>query len=233
MSTNLPRTATIRPAAMDAVVARAASATAKAMAARAVEITLEKTRERPHFHDAFRQGLRRDLGSQVLAGEKRLRVSDWEGGGRLGGFDVICEDRGAYTLLAELKWCHSKGELGWTLWDIFKLVAAKVQYRTPACYAVVGAPRRYWQDSTIDCAALYFDGVWESAELFDRYRRAWIDLLRGGSARPTRVPSSIETRLVAETALGTAPEWLIRVISVDVAGESWLPFDGDWPRGTG
>ena len=57
--------------------------------------------------------------------------------------------------MAELKWCGSRAELGWTLSDVYKLVALKEQDTAEACYAVVAAPNSYWDDLTLDCARLF------------------------------------------------------------------------------
>ena len=96
-------------------------------------------------------------------------------------------------------------------------------------YAIVGAPTAYWDDSEVGCLALYRDGAWESRELFRRYADDWRNLLAGGSARPVRVPATIETRLIATEPLHTVPRWELRALAIDVSGDDWLEFDGDWP----
>lgn len=94
----------------------------------------------------------------------------------------------------------------------------------------MGAPLTYWADDDVDCSALYADGVWTSREPFQRYARAWIDLLSGGSARPVRVPATIETRLVAVERLDTLPGWELRAPAVEATDTEWLSFVGDRPE---
>src|SRR5947209_3742358 len=104
---------------------------AVANSARALEVLPDvwAVREKPELHEAFRRGLGSEFGDQVSPFEKRLRVTDWEAAldgkrGALGGVDVlVVEPEDRYRLLAELKWCRSKREVWWTLWDIFKLAA--------------------------------------------------------------------------------------------------------------
>jgi hypothetical protein len=73
--------------------------------------------------------------------------------------------------------------------------------------------------------------VLSSAALFEEWRAAWAWLLRGGSARPTRVPGRISVTLVAEAPIAEQPEWSIRAVRVaPVAGSGWVPFAADgWP----
>ena len=92
-----------------------------------------------------------------------------------------------------------KHELGWTLWDIYKLAAARVELGV-ATYAIVGAPVAYWIDESVDCSALYVDGTWDSAELFVRYERAWSDLLGGGPRDHSTCPRGSQHDLLRRSA---------------------------------
>ncbi|MFN8185439.1 MAG: hypothetical protein U0R69_00015 [Gaiellales bacterium] len=122
-----------------------------------------------------------------------------------------------------------------TLWDVYKLVAAAQLSGFEGGYAAVAATEKTWASSG-DCVALFGSPVgqacgWDSASLFEDWRRAWSDLLRGGSARPTRVPRRITVRALARCPLGADPSWELRAIRVDpVPGSGWLEFGRDgWP----
>jgi hypothetical protein len=139
------------------------------------------------------------------------------------------EDTGAYRYTAELKWARNPNELGWTLWDIYKMVAATYQPGTEACSAIVGAPRARWETGKRG-AALYSTGIWESRTLFEDYESEFHELLLGGTARLLRVPIQISTMLVADVPLRAgSQEWRLRCLAVGPASMHWLEFDGDWP----
>jgi hypothetical protein len=187
-----------------------------------------KVGEAKHMKPAFRKALSVVGVHDVQDTEKKLSFSSWEPAdvaGRLGGVDVIVGTAPNYRAFFELKWAATMHELGWTLWDIYKLAAGRLEYGVNA-YAIVGAPVSYWIDENVDCSALYCDSVWESRQLFRRYARAWTDLLNGGTARPHRVPASITTRLVARCPLNTSPQWELRALIVDADDVEWLEFHG-------
>src|SRR5205823_874300 len=137
-------------------------------------------------------------GDEVTA-HAHLPISNWQPAP--GGTDLAIKSQDSrLVMVAELKWCRNKRELGWTLWDIYKLIAAKEEHHADAAYAIVGAPDGFWADEKIDCSSLFASESWSSRELFGRYWRAWHDLLHGGSARPLHVPSAIKTTRVADAS---------------------------------
>lgn len=218
---------------LDERIGAALQATARTLEQDIAERTLSKIREIPHLTAAVRAGLTSALIDDVQPAGRKLSIRSWEPAGiqgRLGGFDVVVGSFPHYRALFELKWAKSKDELGWTLWDVYKLLAGRLEYGARA-YAIVGAPDAYWADEAVGCASLYCDAVWESHELFRRYCRDWKNLLAGGTARPLRIPAAIETRLVAAEAIDCAPGWELRALAVDVPGFDWLEFEGDWPVG--
>lgn len=222
-------------AVLDSSISVAIRHTARLMEADAATVGLEKVGEVKHLTAAFRKGLATAGVPGVRAGGKTLSIASWEPQGvkgRLGPIDVVVGAGPRFTAFFELKWAHQKNELGWTLWDIYKLAAARIEYGA-AGYAIVGAPLSYWDDETIDCSALYCDGDWDSGDVFRRYERAWKDLLTGGTARPLRIPSTIATRLVASEEIHVSPKWELRALAVDVPETKWLDFEGDWPVGHG
>jgi hypothetical protein len=218
---------------LDLAVASAIELTARTLEADLAAYGFTKVGEAKHMQPAFRKALSAVGVREVQETEKRLTFPSWEPpgiAGRLGGVDVIVGATPNYRAFFELKWAASKHELGWTLWDIYKLAAGRLEYGVNA-YAIVGAPLSYWIDENVDCSVLYRDSTWESQQLFRRYRRAWADLLTGGSARPDRVPASIATRLIAACPLQTSPQWELRALRVDADDVEWLEFHGDWPVG--
>jgi hypothetical protein len=219
--------------ALDIAVAAALDATARGLEARAATgpagpAGLTEVRDlKPEFRDALSAA---GVG-EVQSAEKRIAFRTWEPHGvkgRLGGVDVVVGEALCRRAFFELKWARSKKELGWTLWDIYKLVAGRIEYGV-AAYAVVRAPVTTWEDDAVDCAALYCDGTWNSRELFRRYERAWRELLAGGRARPRAVPAAITTRVVGTSALEIVPAWELRALRIDLPTDVWLDFDGDWP----
>jgi hypothetical protein len=218
---------------LDSAVVAATELTARTLEADLAAYGFTKVGEVKHMQPAFRRALSAVGVDDVQKSEKKLSFATWEPrgvGGRLGGVDVIAGAAPNYRAFFELKWAATKHELGWTLLDIYKLAAGRLEYGVKA-YAIVGAPMSYWIDENVDCSALYCDSSWESRQIFRRYGRAWADLLKGGSARPHRVPASITTRLIAACPLDTSPKWGLRALAVDADDAEWLEFDGDWPVG--
>jgi hypothetical protein len=86
--------------------------------------------------------------------------------------DTIIHDETGVSerFLCELKWCHDLGTLGWTLWDIYKMVAARRLEGVWGCYVVAGAPESFWE-SEEHCAPLFTNGTWRSLDLFQRFGR--------------------------------------------------------------
>jgi hypothetical protein len=132
----------------DLAVAAATERTARTLEAAVASFGLEKVGEIKHMQPAVQAALSAAGVVDVQPSEQTLPLASWEPrrvAGRLGGFDVIVGIKPAYRALFELKWAWSKRELGWTLWDIYKLAAAHVEYGVRT-YAIVGAPVSYWND---------------------------------------------------------------------------------------
>jgi hypothetical protein len=199
----------------------------------ALELGPDRIGERKQLQPAFREALCERFGDRVSQYEKRLKLPGWSG--RLGGIDIIVHDEagGSERYLCELKWCHDLGTLGWTLWDIYKMVAARQLPGVQGCYVVAGAPEGFWESEGY-CAPLFTNGTWRSLDLFQRFEEDWTELLEGGPARLDFVPASIETRVVADIPLMMEPKrWRLRAIIVEPVGPERLLFDGDWPADMG
>jgi hypothetical protein len=117
-----------------------------------------------------------------------------------------------------------------TLWDLLKLAGGLCRTRADHAYLVVGAPAVPWGGGGVG-ADLIADGACQTRELFERYRRACEWLLKETKARPNHLPAAVETRLLAAVRmhLADAPYWELRVVSVSVLGETWVPCEDGWP----
>lgn len=220
---------------IDAAVAEATRIAARTLRGHLEELGPLAVGERTHQKPAFRQALADAGVHDVHASEKTYKLESWTppgAKGRLGGFDIVVGDPAAPTALFELKWVYRYyHELGWTLWDIYKLAAAHIELGATG-YAVVGAPTIYRDESAVACSDLFCNGTWSAADLFARYRIAWMELLMGGSARPARLPASIRTTLIASVDIDVDPGWQLRTIRIDAEGDAWLDFANGWPVST-
>jgi len=199
-----------------------------ALAQFSLGLDLDRIGERKHLQPAFQEALRERVGDRVSQYEKRLKLPGWRG--RLGGIDIIVHDEAGVSphYLCELKWCGDLKTLDWTLWDIYKMVAARQLPGVRGCYVVAGAPEGVWQ-SEAHCTPLFTNGTWRSLDLFQHFEEDWEALLKGGPARLTFVPASISTRVVANIQLMMKSQrWCLRAIAVE---PERLLFDGDWPVG--
>jgi uncharacterized protein len=213
----------------DAIIAgvctEAAAAIDEAIASTGVASITEKADLQPQI----RYRLNQLLGDRALLTEQAMLLPGWDASGKLGGVDVLVRTSNGdgFALCGELKWCQHSRTLGWTLWDIFKMVAAAQTAAKPACYAIAAAPVQLWKQDE-HCAPLFATGHWRSLTLFDRFRSDWADLLHGGSARPSQVPDEISTKLVANVPLAQG-KWELRAIRVEGASPDALRFSRGWP----
>jgi hypothetical protein len=126
-------------------------------------------------------------------------------------------------------------KVGWTLWDIYKMVDATYLPTVEAAYCVVAAAPKVWA-SKADCVELYqlqSEGPstteWYSRFLFDEYRASWLELLYGGGGRPTRVPERIAVTVLGAWPMPNYPPHELRAIRVGPVEDSgWVDF-GAWP----
>lgn len=122
-----------------------------------------------------------------------------------------------------------------TLWDLFKLTASFRLPRVEAAYLVIPATASNWS-APGKCNELFPEVVGESVDhdsvaLFRDNDKAWTNLLRGGSARPTCVPRRVRTEsILPGHGLSSYPHLEMRVAAVSVADSDPLPFGSDgWP----
>lgn len=169
-------------------------------------------------------------GDAVVGARRRFAVPDWDP--QPGGVDLfVLDGAGTPAIFAELKIDNIEE----ALWDLFKVAALASSPSAPAAFLGVAAPARRWRKPEVDCAALFpaADGApqpWSSLALLDRYAAAWRWLLRGGRARPTAVPATIEVAFVANEPVRAYPGYELRAIEVRaIADDGRVSFDGDWP----
>lgn len=181
---------------------------------------------------AVRRALQLQLGPFVVPeGARGFKLADWPG--RLLGPDVVVKHPGAtaHRAFAEIKWCR-ENTMFEVLWDLLKLSLAVSLDRIDGSYLVVGAPDRAWLDDAWGCSALLADNEWATRELFAKYGGAWTTLLGGNkTARPTRLPSTVATTLLAQVPVHIADgeDWEVRVVKVEDRQQGWVEFRDGWP----
>ena len=199
----------------------------------AIELGPDRIGELKHLQPEFRKALREKVGDWVIDHEETLKPFPPGWRSLLGGADIIVQVASPvpHRYLCELKWCGDIKTLGWTLQDIYKMVAATQIEGVRGCYVVAGAPEGFWE-SEEHCAPLFTTGTWRSLDLFQRFQEDWKALLGETTARLDFVPASIETRIVADIpVMMESKRWCLRAIAVSPA--ELLLFDGDWPIGIG
>jgi hypothetical protein len=134
-----------------------------------------------------------------------------------------------------------RDDVEWTLWDIYKMVAAAELPTVEAAYIVVAGKPKLWA-SQRECVELFdldydaeeqVDSVeWYSRFLFSHYRKAFQELLEGGRGRLTRVPYSIWISAVGRWPLPNFQDYELRAVRVWGAEREDEPieFANDWPR---
>lgn len=156
----------------------------------------------------------------------RLRVRDWDP--QPGHVDLVGDVPGIGRVLIEAK----SGDIQDQLWDLFKLLAAA---EPGDCTLLLAAAMRAQFEGRGQCAPLYRGDEWhewESRRMFSEWERAWRRLLKGGSARPHRVPERVRTRLLARAEL-PVPGYELRCVQVESLGDGWLEFRDGWPAEEG
>ncbi len=162
-------------------------------------------------------------------GSNLIEVPHWDR--RIGGYDVVVTLQGQSerSLVVETK-IEGVEE---TLWDLFKVIAAQSEEAIHRGYLAVAAKETTW-NSPRDCVDLFRASddprVWASADLFREWSCAWKYLLRGGRARPLRIPSQVETRFLGRAPVRAYPGYEVRCIGARAVEDAdWIDFEGDWP----
>jgi len=167
------------------------------------------------------------------------RLRNWSRG--LRGFDVVvrkdtCRDR---LCVAELK-VEKTDEV---LWDLYKVIdalcaGAEAGHGAEAGYLVVAATNEQWKRTSNYCTEIFSAAPPRcSRQLFQDNKKAWLDLLMGGSARPLRIPAQVTISPIATSHVKIrGREGSLRCVRVAALGTEWLPFPldhhgGDWPLG--
>lgn len=212
----------------DEVDARFASALVRA-AERAAPQTGDKNFLERRFEDALVQEFAVAFPDANVVARKKLpgvMLPDWDPSP--GSIDVAALRGQELTVAAELK----LDDVDQTLWDIYKMASASRIGSVSGAYVVAAAPEKTWW-RPLDCVELFLlesSDEWYSEFLFDEYRKAWAHLLKGGTARPTRVPTQVRLGFLTAVRLRSYPRYELRALRVDDGSEdSWLEFKEGWP----
>lgn len=222
-----------RESMIDLVSDQAIFGAAIEQAAGSIDGGSEQSFREERLERALASALADRFGTEAVMIRRAFPIPDWHG--RLGGIDLAVRDTTTLGLriAVELK-IYNVEE---ALWDLFKMTAAASIPGVQATYLAVASTTKRWASGK-DCTALFNTelGVpvrWDSPQMFDDWRAAWEWLThptKGGSARPVRVPRTVETTLVASHPVRSYPGYELKAIAVRPAtGSAWLEFDGDWP----
>lgn len=211
----------------DELMARAAELAAQAIPKRETPSgeRAEWPLERDHVALAFRDALA-TLGvsdNRIHLETHRLTTEEWNPAPYAIDLTLTRHDSDELWLAAELK----VEEVDQCLWDLFKLTAA---YRLPRVYAgylVALATMRKWKPGG-QCVELFSPKIrvpvdHNSFGLFQRNRKAWERLKKGGGARLIRAPQEVQTETLATPKLANYPKLEMRVVAVRVA--DWAPME--------
>lgn len=183
-----------------------------------------------YLEQAFIEGvaLAKPGAAARATGNRRVAVPNWDR--ELGGFDLRIQlgEDDEDEALVEAK----VDDVDQTLWDLFKLAAGLLMPRVKAGYLLVACRRDRWGNG--DCTPLFAESAqpvrWNSAVMFEEWRAAWAALLKGGTARPTSVPSEIETAFVGRAPTVGFNSYEIRCVAVRLVPDaSVLHFENEWP----
>lgn len=162
-------------------------------------------------------------------GRKRIHVPNWDR--KLGGFDLRVRLAGPTDeALIETK----VDDVEDTLWDLFKLASGLTLPGVEAGYLVVARQAQCWENG--DCAELFAEREgpkrWDSMSMFENWGTAWAELIgpRGGLARPTSVPSEIETAFLGRARAKGFDGYEIRCVAVRLALDAPpMTLNDGWP----
>lgn len=162
---------------------------------------------------------------------KRYVEQDWDP--VPGGLDLyVASGVGSQlAIAAELK----LEEVPQTMWDLYKLMAARKLTGSPETFLVTGAQDSAWRKP---CGELFPERVGESrvvdtVQLFRSNRRQWVADLTY-RARLQRVPTSVHVQAVAAGLRGPHYRRLeFRVTAVRPEDPTPIMCSDGWPAGTG
>lgn len=220
------RVDTRRPSGWDVIV------TATDVAAASLRKVGGDIGERRDQQPAMRAALSRAPGWSVDGSEATLPLRGWCHPPR--GIDIGATDPAGGRWIGELK-LRATDQI---LWDLLKLADGLRLEEVTAAFLQVGAVTTPQRRADL-CVELLQRGAVEhdTRSLFDANRLAWSELLQGGTARPTELPTAIRTTLLAdpEIRLDNAAGRLLLIAiepdwsqSIEISRDWWC---GDWPPG--
>ena len=184
---------------------------------------------------ALREALTYFAREELILCDKKLRNCELPGWDpQPGTIDVAIVNTDLEPRIAfELK----VDDIEWTLWDIYKMVSATTLPTVEAAYVVVAGRPGMWA-GTRNCVELFdLDYVtadceeWYSRFLFAEYKRAWNDLLNGGTGRLHEIPSSIRLTAIGKWTIPSFSPHELRAIRVEAVESARPPvtFAEGWP----
>jgi len=170
------------------------------------------------------QALGRHLGNAVV--ERRWPIPDWDP--QPGNIDVWTTDgHGRPRTAIETK-LKDGNDVYESLWDLIKLVCLGTLGHVEDTYLVVGTTIRNWE-KPVAFAEFFADGRYDLVSAIERNPDWWRWCLEGGRARPLRMPTTVDVRLVAQVSLLLAnTPWELRAVAVAASG-GWVACEGGWP----
>lgn len=183
----------------------------------------ESLGEKKHLEPAVKSAFQEASfdASSVKVGYQVVDLPDWAP--IPGGVDLATFDRhGSLEIGIELK----VNKVDEALWDILKMASLTLVPNVSAAYVAVAATQGKWTGKS-NCVALFSSPLheskeWQTAFFFDAYKKAWCDLLLGGSGRPTRVPQTLTLTVITAIEIPAAPNYELRVVRVED------PHSGGW-----
>jgi hypothetical protein len=186
------------------------------------------------LHDALEPALDRRLRPARVVRCRKVGLEslpDWNPQPQAIDISVL-STAGEVRLAFELK----VDEIGQTLWDMLKMAAAARLPSVDRAYLVVAASKRSWERGRRAGRRYFQDPPGRSSratldELFAEFRHDWKSDLRY-TARPTRVPETLDLTAVARAEVPAWSGYELRVLAVrDRPGTDFRAIKKGWPVG--
>jgi hypothetical protein len=146
-----------------------------------------------------------------------------------GRTDIVVGEPSPYSAVIEVKvW-----EVGWCLWDPLKVASLVERGIAEEGYLVVVASEGKFAQRPGFGEMLDDHTEIVTRDLFTTYRSDWLELLRGGSGRPVKLPGTLRATLLGRRPLEHKAGWEIRAVKVSVPADAgWVEFVSEaWPEG--
>ena len=127
-------------------------------------------------------------------------------------------------------------DVEWTLWDLYKMVAATETPTCDAAYLACAMSPKHWE-SNRDCVELFREpddhegpqSEWHSSFLFRAYAKSWAGLLAGGTGRLIDVAELVYVDWIGRWPMAHYPGYELRAVRVSGMADQRLRFEAEWP----